>query len=175
MEMPPLIKEAIEVKEAEISAILQEQSDKFTAVNEAQAQTIAEQAQAYTEQAQAIAELKAILESEDLDDAAALSKIQQLESTNQELESKNQQLEASQVDVEEIASAIKNIHRSPVSDAVMETVINNPDIPTPQIVADAPEVAPEVVQSPEVVQAAIEALVQADAESVVETEDDGMI
>jgi hypothetical protein len=69
------------------------------------------------------------------------------------------------VDIKELADRIASINPTPVSDAIVTEVINNPEIETPAIVESAPEVAPEVIQEPAVVEAALEALVSSDAEA----------
>jgi hypothetical protein len=135
MSIPKLILDAIKNEEAEVAAVLQEQSEKFATEKAAQDQTIAD--------------LKALLEATTIDGTAAAAKIAELE--------------ASQANMQDIADAIDGIHKSPVTDAVITEVINNPAIETPQVVVDAPAVAPEVVQDPAVVQAAVDAIAQADA------------
>jgi hypothetical protein len=75
-----------------------------------------------------------------------------------ELSAQNETLQANAINREEAEAAIAAINPSPVGDAVVTEVIDNPDVETPDVVESAPEVAPEVVQSPEVVVAAAEAL-----------------
>jgi hypothetical protein len=68
------------------------------------------------------------------------------------------ELQASALNADEIIAAIAGINNSPVSDAVVTEVITNPEIETPAIVEAAPSVADDVVQAPEVVAAALEAV-----------------
>jgi hypothetical protein len=68
------------------------------------------------------------------------------------------ELQASALNADEIIAAIAGINNSPVSDAVVTEVITNPEIETPAIVEAAPPVADDVVQAPEVVAAALEAV-----------------
>jgi hypothetical protein len=74
------------------------------------------------------------------------------------LKAKVAELEASALSANEIVAAIAGINNSPVSDAVVTEVISNPEIETPAIVEAAPPVADDVVPSPEVVAAALEAV-----------------
>jgi hypothetical protein len=68
------------------------------------------------------------------------------------------------VNLQEIADRIATINPTPVSDAIVTEAIANTEIPTPDAVEAAPEVAPEVIQEPAVVEAALEAIVDFDAE-----------
>lgn len=98
-----------------------------------------------------VADLQGMLGSANLN-------ISDLQSKATELEAKVTQLEANQIDAASIIEAVKGIVPTPVSNAVIGEVITNPDIPTPEIVADAPEITPEMVPDAPVVEAALEAL-----------------
>lgn len=74
------------------------------------------------------------------------------------LQAKIAELEANQIPKEEALAALKEINKAPVGGALVGDVIANPEIPTPEIVAQAPEVSPNVVQDVAVVEAAAEAL-----------------
>lgn len=68
------------------------------------------------------------------------------------------------VSLEELATAIAAINPTPVSDAVVAEVVTNTEIETPAVVEAAPAVSTEVIQAPEVVDAAIDAIVESDTE-----------
>jgi chromosome segregation ATPase len=93
--------------------------------------------------------------------ASANEKIVALEAlaaTVPELSAQLEGLKADLAAADEAASEIASINPTPVSDGVIEEVINNPDIPTPPVVEDAPTPTPEVIPDPVVVEAAIDAL-----------------
>lgn len=107
---------------------------------------------------QANADLKAALE-------AAKGRIAELELLAATVPGLQQQLTGLQSDLasaEEAADAIANINPTPVSDGVIEEVIENPEVPTPPVVEEAPIPTDETIPATPVVEAAIDALDGAD-------------
>lgn len=95
-----------------------------------------------------IAELQALLSGKE----------SELESVKAQLEAKIEELAQNAIDTAELVEAIAAINPTPVSDAVVEEVVENPEIPTPPIVEDAPPTDTGVVQDPEVVDSALDAI-----------------
>lgn len=101
-----------------------------------------------------IADLQALQAS----DKALIEELKPLAESVPALLQKIAELEANFINREEAIAAISEINPSPVGDAAVTEVVENPEIPTPEIIEQAPDVAPEVVQDAEVVQAAAELL-----------------
>ena len=129
MSIPQKIQDAI-LNEIAEGKKLQEKNAELTALS--------------AQQKQIIADLTSLLEAGTTEIGTLQAKVSELEEL------------AGSVDA--ITAAIAEINPTPVSDAVVEEVTENPDIETPDVVETAPPVAPEVVQEPEVVQSALEAL-----------------
>jgi chromosome segregation ATPase len=93
--------------------------------------------------------------------ASANEKIVALEAlaaTVPELSAQLEGLKADMAAADEAASTIASINPTPVSDGVVEEVIENPEIPTPPVVEEAPAPTPEVIPDVPVVESAIDAL-----------------
>lgn len=93
--------------------------------------------------------------------ASANERILALEALAASVPELSAQLEGLKADLaaaDEAASEIASINPTPVSDGVVEEVINNPDIPTPPVVEDAPTPEPDMIPDPVVVESAIAAL-----------------
>jgi chromosome segregation ATPase len=93
--------------------------------------------------------------------ASANEKIVALEALAASVPELSAQLEGLKADLaaaDEAASEIANINPTPVSDGIVEEVIENPEIPTPPVVEEAPAPTPEVIPDVPVVEAAIDAL-----------------
>jgi hypothetical protein len=90
---------------------------------------------------------------------AKIDELTALLATRPELDTETQAI----VTIAELNEAIAAINPTPVSDEIVTEVIDNPEIPTPDVVETAPEVAPETVQTSDVVEAAVDAIVAMDA------------
>jgi hypothetical protein len=89
---------------------------------------------------------------------ALVATMPQLQTKVDELKALNAELEANAINRDEALAAIAGVNMSPVGSAAVEAVIAEGTVPTPEIVEEAPDVAPEVIPEAEVAIAAADAV-----------------
>lgn len=111
-----------------------------------------------------VAELTAALEAAN----GRVAGLEAIAATVPGLQAELDGLKADLAAADEAAAAISDINPTPVSDGIIDEVIENPEIPTPPVVEEAPAPEPEIIPETPVVDAAIDALDGADTAVVEE-------
>lgn len=109
---------------------------------------------------QANADLKVALEAAKV----RIAELEALAATVPELQTIIDSLKADLASADEAAATIAGINPTPIADGVVVEVVENPEIPTPAVVVDAPAPTIETIPETVVVEAAIDALDEADFE-----------